>query len=128
MAHQHRRRLLVNLTQARTLHDRDEDDPTHCLTCRDDNGDSTPWPCPTATALGATGRSEWTTPDNTGHPDEPCTRGCPHNTMTTATIITVCGARRPTANPHTTYICVRTPDHTDDGAHRDHMDRDGDTW
>jgi hypothetical protein len=114
----------VNLNEARALHDRHPDNPATCLTCRDNHGNGTTWPCPTAFALGATGRSEWTNQDDTSHPDEPCTRNCPHTTTTTTVL--VCGARRNGADPHTTYICVRTPDHHDED--RDHMDRDGDTW
>lgn len=54
------------LSAARALHDRDPNRPAYCATCLNSNtGDQTEWPCPTATALGATGRSEWTTPPAT---------------------------------------------------------------
>lgn len=50
----------MNLDEARRLHDRDEYYPDKCGTCGDANaGTLANWPCPTATALGATGRSEW---------------------------------------------------------------------
>ena len=64
--------MTLDLNEARRLHDRDPDDPGHCLTCRDDTGACVPWPCPTAIALGATGRSEWATPAqcDTARPDE----------------------------------------------------------
>lgn len=52
--------LLAMLNAARALHERDEDDPRYCTTCGDVNTATGDWPCPTATALGATGRSEWT--------------------------------------------------------------------
>lgn len=44
----------MNLAEARRLHDRCPHDPGNCTTCRTEE-----WPCPTALALGATGRSEW---------------------------------------------------------------------
>src|SRR5262245_37255423 len=54
------------LNAARALHERGEYDPRNCDTCSDSDGHNpVPWPCPTATALGATGRSEWATPPAT---------------------------------------------------------------
>lgn len=53
------------LNAARALHERGTNDPSMCDTCTDSTGmNPVFWPCPTATALGATGRSEWTTPGN----------------------------------------------------------------
>jgi hypothetical protein len=94
------------LNAARALHDRNPNDPRTCPTCTTEMN-PIEWPCPTATALGATGRSEWTTPtpEPAEHEEtmrrrlttlpngtltittgsercfgEPCTRGCPHDT------------------------------------------------
>lgn len=50
----------MNLTEGRRLHDRDPNNPAHCATCTTGNGMPLEWPCLTAIALGATGRSEWT--------------------------------------------------------------------
>lgn len=63
----------LNLAEARRLHDRDPNNPARCAICHYIDGDN--WPCATAIALGATGRSEWldTHPD-TNH-DGPCTCG-----------------------------------------------------
>lgn len=44
------------LAAARALHERDYNS---CVSCYDGCGSPAPWPCPTALALGATGRSEW---------------------------------------------------------------------
>jgi hypothetical protein len=46
----------VMLIAARDLHERDM---TSCRTCYDGYGNPATWPCATALALGATGRSEW---------------------------------------------------------------------
>ncbi|MCC2594718.1 hypothetical protein LKO27_15060 [Tessaracoccus sp. OS52] len=54
--------MTFDLDAARALHDRNPDDPGTCATCRDSMAYAASWPCPTATALGATGRSEWTGP------------------------------------------------------------------
>lgn len=55
------------LTAARALHERSDHTPGDCGTCS--TGDRyVAWPCDTAKALGATGRSEWTTPA----PEGPC--------------------------------------------------------
>lgn len=51
------------LNAARALHERADWDPAYCPTCCE-AGNHVKWPCPTALALGATGRSEWTTPGN----------------------------------------------------------------
>lgn len=63
-----------NIDRARAMHDRNPYDPGHCGTC---DGNQ-PWPCPTATALGATGNSEWINPpaDNTTLPID--TNGATH--------------------------------------------------
>lgn len=65
--------MTLNLDEARRLHDRDPGNPARCAICHYIDGDN--WPCATATALGATGRSEWldTHPDT--NPDGPCTCG-----------------------------------------------------
>lgn len=56
--------MTFDLEAARALHDRDEHG--NCDTCTDPAGAyPVRWPCPTATALGATGRTEWAGP----HPD-----------------------------------------------------------
>lgn len=136
------------LNAARALHDRDPNGPSWCLTCREPDGDHTEWPCPTATALGATGRSEWTmatvdTIDLSGLPatltPEQYTRleetmrqkmtGLPDGTLTPDR----CGTVRtpwewatagctPETNP-TNYPCTR--DHGHPGAH---IDTDNETW
>lgn len=50
----------LDIEAARRLHDRGENNPAHCDTCTDPAGTHPVyWPCPTAVALGATGRSEW---------------------------------------------------------------------
>lgn len=49
--------MTFDLATARALHERCPYDPQHCTTCRTEE-----WPCATALALGATGRSEWTGP------------------------------------------------------------------
>lgn len=49
-----------DLAAARTLHDREPHNPIRCRSrCTDEDTNPYTWPCPTATALGATGRSEW---------------------------------------------------------------------
>jgi hypothetical protein len=64
------------LNAARALHERGETDPRFCDTCTDSAGHNPVyWPCPTATALGATGRSEWHNTPN------PCATGCPPQTV-----------------------------------------------
>lgn len=73
-----------NLAEARRLHDRDPNDPAHCTTCSDPASmNPVTWPCPTATALGATGHSEWVDPNDTPEavtqPEEhPCLRAAEH--------------------------------------------------
>lgn len=51
----------LDLTAARALHDRDPNNPEACPTCASDTDphQMARWPCATALALGATGRSEW---------------------------------------------------------------------
>lgn len=51
----------LDLTAARALHDRDPNNPDACPTCIDPENphQMARWPCATALALGATGRSEW---------------------------------------------------------------------
>jgi hypothetical protein len=57
--------VTFDLEAARALHDRDPQEPGNCLSCRYDNTPGyTGWPCPTATALGATGHTEWTGPSD----------------------------------------------------------------
>lgn len=55
--------MTLDLTEARRLHDRNPNDPRYCATCGTFNDPAgtypVKWPCPTAIALGATGRSEW---------------------------------------------------------------------
>lgn len=53
--------LLAMLDAARALHERAEHAPSDCVTCST-NDRYAPWPCDTAKALGATGRSEWKNP------------------------------------------------------------------
>ena len=56
--------LEAMLEAARALHDRDPINPGNCATCRGDGmQEFADWPCPTAIALGATGRSEWAAPE-----------------------------------------------------------------
>lgn len=111
--------LLSMLNAARALHERDT---YGCVTCMDSMGNNTQWPCPTATALGATGRTEWTTPPNTTHGT--VTDGYPH--MLTQH---PCGTIRTEpdnacdADDLERYSCTRDTNH--DGKHRD---VDGDTW
>lgn len=78
--------MTLDLNEARQLHDRDPDDPGHCLTCRDDTGACVPWPCPTAIALGATGRSEWddASPNRCGSTGGDPEARCIHTTGHTA--------------------------------------------
>jgi hypothetical protein len=60
--------VTFDLDAARALHDRDPQEPGNCISCRYDNTPGyTGWPCPTATALGATGRTEWDGPPNGFH-------------------------------------------------------------
>lgn len=55
--------MTFDLNAARTLHERHADYPDKCLSCGDPTeGYGEPWPCATAVALGATGRSEWVGP------------------------------------------------------------------
>lgn len=51
----------LDLNDARRLHDRDPNNPDACPTCIDPENphQMARWPCATALALGATGRSEW---------------------------------------------------------------------
>lgn len=91
----------LNLNEARRLHDRGQNNPAHCDTCTDPAGaHPVYWPCPTATALGATGRTEW---DNT---------------------TTSCDTPRPDEDDHQyTTTCVRLAGHN--GPHQDY---DGGEW
>jgi hypothetical protein len=60
----------LDLNAARALHDRDPGDPARCRICHVIDGGN--WPCDTAVALGATGRTEWedATPGLCGHTPE----------------------------------------------------------
>lgn len=51
----------LDLNEARRLHDRDPNNPEACPTCihPENPHQMARWPCATALALGATGRSEW---------------------------------------------------------------------
>lgn len=51
----------LDLNAARALHDRDPNNPEACPTCTSDTDphQMARWPCTTALALGATGRTEW---------------------------------------------------------------------
>lgn len=86
----------MNLAHARALHERSGDDPRWCSTCTGEE-----WPCSTALALGATGRSEWT--------DD-----------TTSQIIDLCEAVRYDSSH---ARCVLAAAHS-----TDHKDRHGGTW
>lgn len=95
------------LTAARALHERSDHTPGDCGTCS--TGDRyVAWPCDTAKALGATGRSEWTTPAPAGP----------------------CGAIRTEPDGNFSgwagfqdYPCSLTAGHA-----TRHQDRDGDQW
>ena len=89
--------MSLDLDAARRLHERATYDPEHCTTCTGDT-----WPCATAKALGATGRSEWV--DTSARPAPPA--GC-------GTVII--------GDPG--YPCIEPPGHA--GQHRD---RDNNTW
>lgn len=61
--------MTFDLDAARTLHDREPHNPLRCRSrCTDEDTNPYTWPCPTATALGATGRSEWTNRIHVGDP------------------------------------------------------------
>lgn len=89
--------MTLDLDAARRLHERATYDPEHCATCTGDT-----WPCATATALGATGRSEWA------------------NTPPGPAAGAVCGA---VAYGDPDAPCIELPGHGSQ-----HRDRNGDTW
>ena len=85
----------IDLDAARRLHDRDPYNPRACVTCHEGRGGEVDWPCPTALALGSTGRSEWI--------------GTPSS---------ICGATMGTTTTEDQDLpCIRQPGHT--GNHTD---------
>lgn len=98
--------LMGMLTAARALHERNPNDPLTCETCST-NDRYTTWPCATAWALGATGYSEWATPE-----PKPCgeIRTEPDDNI-----------NREDGFIH--YPCVIDAGHTSK-----HYDRDNDSW
>lgn len=94
------------LAAARALHERADWDPSICPTCKE------AWPCDTAVALGATGRSEWATPEpraaGSAEPDGQCAAWSPWDT---------------TDGKHTSRRCSRPTEHT---GH--HTDDEGHQW
>lgn len=103
--------LLDMLNAARALHDRNPNDPRDCTTCIDSLGNGIPWPCATATALGATGRTEWATPVR------------PTNIRRTPPTCGVAQLANADFTDAADWPCVRRIGHSGD-----HEDRDGDTW
>lgn len=93
----------LDLPAARALHERCPHDPGNCKTCRDET-----WPCPTATALGATGHSEWDNDTAPSCTDAPSPDYIP------------CGN---TEGKYRQQPCILAEKHWDY-----HVDRDGNRW
>lgn len=105
--------MTFDLAAARALHDRDPENPYACRTCRDSYAQPASWPCPTATALGATGRSEWVGPTHNTIAEQLCAI-VDANVWDAGTLITtpMC------AHDHVSgRRCQRPADH--DGLHRE---------
>lgn len=121
--------MTFNLDAARALHDRDAAYSPYCASrCTDNDRQPYTWPCPTATALGATGRSEWLDPtddtnrnrvhiDKTGWYYIGPGLGLKPDTTTVANFDTApeCGTQT-RAPEHGLIICGRPPGHV--GYHR----------
>lgn len=97
--------ILDMLTAARALHERADYAQDSCETCST-NDRYVKWPCDTAKALGATGRSEWFTP---------------------GTII-LCGAIRTEGDDACFESFEKYPCRLAAGHSGTHMDQDGDRW
>jgi hypothetical protein len=122
------------INAARALHDRDPDNPTACAVCTDDPHPEygTPqmaaWPCPTAVALGATGRSEWTNTPTVAIPDPRCTHTggqgrCILNADHRPGHITSAGDYPRCRSARSTLNCVMAEGHLNS-----HFDIDGVRW
>lgn len=97
--------ILDMLTAARELHERADYAQDSCETCST-NDRYVKWPCDTAKALGATGRSEWFTPG----PPSPC------------------GAIRTVVDDACFECFDEFPCHLPPNHNGQHMDEDGDLW